>query len=516
MCRARTCGMRQSLRAMELLHAMQTSCFRHRIPRPARPLPLLGVLLVALSCTVNPATGRRELVLMSPEREAQLGAAAARQVAEQMGLVEAPGLVAYVQTLGARVAEASPRRDVPYRFHVVDMHEANAFALPGGYIYVSRGLLALTNSEDELANVIAHEVAHVAARHAAQRETSALGVGVLSALGTIAAAALGGADAARTVGELGQVAGAGLIASYGRDQEREADRLGQQMAAVSGWDPGAMATFLRTLESETRLRTGASRRPTFLDSHPATPERIVNASTTAGTLAVARRAPVAAGVSDFLRRLEGTIVGPDPAHGIFREDRFLHRDLDFTLQFPAQWAAQNAPSVVAALSPQRDALIRLELGGRGTDLRRAAAELEAQAGVRLEQVQELRIGALPALHAVAVARNEQGTVALDLTWIAHRDLIFRLSGMTGEGSASSYVPVFAATARSFRPLGATERASIHTLRLGLASSRAGETLAAFSTRTGNAWSLEELAVVNAVPTDRLPGGRLLKIAVRER
>ena len=184
-----------------------------------RSLPRAALLLALLThgCVVNPATGERELILMSPQREAELGREAAGQVAKQIGLVEDPALVAYVRAIGARLARLSPRTDVPYRFYIADMPEVNAFALPGGYIYVSRALLALTNSEDELANVIGHELAHVAARHAAQRETRAVGVGLLSMLGAIAAGALGGAEAAQVAGQIGQVAGAGLIASYSRD-----------------------------------------------------------------------------------------------------------------------------------------------------------------------------------------------------------------------------------------------------------------------------------------------------------
>ncbi len=161
------------------------------------PLFLLAVAVwSAVGCAVNPVTGRRELVFMSPAREAALGAQAAAEVEAGIGLLDDPALTAYVSELGERLARHSPRRNVTYRFYVADMPEPNAFALPGGYIYVSRGLLALANSEDELANVIGHEIGHVAARHAAQRETQAIGAGVLTALGSRAAGAAGGDAAA--------------------------------------------------------------------------------------------------------------------------------------------------------------------------------------------------------------------------------------------------------------------------------------------------------------------------------
>src|SRR5262245_41044732 len=159
---------------------------------------------------------------MSTEREVALGRQASQEVEQATGPVQAPQLTPPAAALGPRRAQRSPRRDVSYRFAVADMPEPNAFALPGGYIYVSRGLLAIANSEAELANVIGHEIGHVAARHAAQREVRATGIGVLATLGTIAAAVAGSGEAVQAVGQLGQLAGAGLLASYGRDQEREA------------------------------------------------------------------------------------------------------------------------------------------------------------------------------------------------------------------------------------------------------------------------------------------------------
>ncbi|MCP5069568.1 MAG: M48 family metalloprotease, partial [bacterium] len=260
-----------------------------------------------------------------------------------MGLVDDPELSAYVRAIGARLAANSPRQDTKYEFRVVDMPEANAFALPGGYIYVSRGLLTLCNSEEELANVMGHEVGHVAARHSAQRETRAAGAGLLTALGTILAGAYGGAEAAQTVGQIGQVAGAGLIASYGRDQERQADSVGQRLSARSGWDPHQMSTFLRTLEADGRLAHG-NRAPSFFDSHPATPERVGNTAALAGTLVRAATPPIARNRADFLRRIRGIMVGPNPAEGVVDGSSFLHVGMDFRMKFPDGWNVQNGRS----------------------------------------------------------------------------------------------------------------------------------------------------------------------------
>jgi predicted Zn-dependent protease len=480
-------------------------------------LPLLPLALGACATAVNPVTGRPELTTMSPQQEVVLGQKAAAEVEREIGLVRTPKLVGYVQAIGKQLAVASPRQDVTYHFAVADMPEANAFALPGGWVYVSRGLLVLANSEDELANVIGHEIGHVAARHAAQRQTRATGVGVLSALGTLAAAVLGGPEAAQMVGQLGQVAGAGLIASYSRDQERQADLLGQQMAGSTGWDPLALADFLQTLEREGRLRgQGATRRPSFLDSHPGAGERAVVASRRAAEFDAGKRRPVARGHAEFLRRIEGVAVGPDPREGVFRESRFLHPGLDFALDFPPGWQTQNAKQAVGAMAPRRDAVVVLEPQGPREDPETAARRwLGANPAVRrVVESRAVRIGGWPAVTAVAEAQTQQGASVLALTWIAHPKGTFRLTGMTSPNAWRAYAPAFDRVAASLRPLSASDRRGITGLRLAIAQARQGETLAQLGSRTGNRWSLDETALANALPRDaRLESGRLVKIAV---
>ncbi|NNL87375.1 MAG: M48 family metalloprotease [Myxococcales bacterium] len=460
-------------------------------------------------------TGQRELVLMSPEREASVGKQAAAQVAEQIGLVEAPALTAYIDQIGQRLAAFSPRKDVQYRFAVADMPEPNAFALPGGYIYVSRGLLALSNSEAELANVIGHEIGHVAARHSAQRETRAMGVGLLGALGTVLAGVAGGAQAAQSVGQLTQVAGAGLIASYGRDQERQSDDLGQRMAAAAGWDPNGMPFFLRSLEKDFKRRSGGEdRRPSFLDSHPVTGERVAATRERASGLRAANTPPIARGRDAYLRRLEGLQIGPDPAEGIFQEQRFLHPEMDFTLLFPEGWMTQNGKTAVAGMSAKQDAMIILELQGPSGDPAAAANQFAQQKQIQFEGGSAIRIGGRRAYRALTKAQVQGGAAIVELTWIDHPAGMFRVQALAPEQSYSSYASVFRRTAESFRGLTAAERSSIVTLHLGLASARQGESLAAFSTRTRNAWSLAELAVVNGVEENaRLSAGELMKVAI---
>ena len=281
---------------------------------------LVGLALLGLSCVTNPVTGRREISLMSAAQEEALGRQAAAQVEAEIGLVDDPALNAYVREIGERLARYSPRQDVQYHFAVANMVEPNAFALPGGYIYVSRGLLAIANSEAELANVIGHEIGHVAARHAAQRQTQQAGAGLATLGAVLVGAVLGGGAGAELGGQVAQVAGAGLIASYGRDQERQSDEVGQTLTAESGWDPAGMPDFLSTLGRDSRLRAdGQDRRPSFLDSHPMTEERVETTEARARALPFEPGTGAAGSRAAFLRRLEGMVVGEDPSEGLFRE-----------------------------------------------------------------------------------------------------------------------------------------------------------------------------------------------------
>ncbi|NIN65918.1 MAG: M48 family metalloprotease, partial [Anaerolineae bacterium] len=333
---------------------------------------LLGMGLLILffqGCAQNPVSGRSEVALISAEKEREIGAELASQVKEGVGLVEDHELVAYVRAIGSRLAQHSPRRDINYTFNVVDMVEPNAFALPGGYVYVSRGLLPLVNSEDELAGVIAHEIAHVAARHAVQRvNVSAITAPVRIATGiTGLATSIVSPRLGQMVAGVGQVASGLVLAPYSRDQEREADRIGQELAARAGWDPKGIATFLETLGREEALRSGEPPRVSFFATHPSTPDRVTRTTRHATGLTPSLVEPIARDRADLLARLDGLLVGNSPAEGVFFENQFLQPDLDFTLHFPPKWDTVNAPNLVAAKAPDEDVLVLVQLVGQGDD-----------------------------------------------------------------------------------------------------------------------------------------------------
>ena len=491
----------------------------HKSLAATRLGPAIALLILVGGCSANPVTGRREVVLMSTEEEIELGERAAREVGATMGLARAPALAAYVDELGQRLAAHSPRRDVSYTFDIVDMPEANAFALPGGHVYVSRGLLAISNSEDELANVIAHEIGHVAARHHAQQQTRAAGVGILTFPSRLVGAIVGGVVGSIVEAPF-QALGTGLIAAYGRDQEREADRIALQISAAAGYDPEALARFLDTLERETLLRNdGEEHGPSFFETHPSTPERVKNTALHARGIEWTRTAGLTDGRADYLRKLDGLLLGHNSAEGVFRDELFLHPDFDIALQFPEKWKTVNAHSAVFARSPDMKAQITVTLQDGYASPKEAAEAFFAEASkasVEVGDSESLEINGLPTYRCTAAVRDSSGLIYLDLTWIAHRGHIFRLVGVSSPRSFDEHRFALVETVSSFRPLNAVERGSIEDTRLRSKTALPGESLEAFGTRTQNTWSVEETAVANALPRDELlTAGAPIKVAVSE-
>lgn len=471
-----------------------------------------------VGCSVNPVSNNPEVTLTSAADERAIGADQARKIDAFMGLAGSQAQQAYVAEIGKRLATYSPRQDVPYTFKIVDMPEPNAFALPGGPVYVSRGLLALANSEDELACVIGHEIGHIAARHHARQETrqaiaSPLNAvtGITGALTGIVAPRVGAA-----ISGAGAMATGGILASYSRDQERESDEIGIRLAGQAGWDPEAMSRFLQTLSREEVLERGSKRDATFLDSHPATTERMQTTARDGATVARASTAPIARDRAAFLAELDGLVIGADPGAGVFAHGRFIHPKLGVSIEFPEGWQTQKSKLFVAAAAPKGAALAMLESPGEGTDPLRGAAAVNRKMGFSLTDVKTGKVAGLPAARFVAQAQSRSGPIAVDLTWFVYGGRIYQL---TGAMPAQLYVgaqDTFLDIAKTFRPITSAERARITEKRLRIAKARGGETLRRLLERTNAAVSPAQAAVANDLEIDSaLTEGQLIKIVVEQ-
>ena len=453
-----------------------------------RALALLLAAASGVACSSPPPEKPRPKppVLSTPQADERAGREASQSVESAVGVVKDPALRAYVQAVGARLAREAPGFRFDYQFEIADDWEPNAFALPGGYVYVSRGALALTASEDELANVLAHEIAHVASRHAAARQQVA-GNPVLEVLQWRS------------------------LAAYSRELESSADRLGQGLAALAGYDPAGMTRFLAGLDRIERIRTGTARMPRFLDTHPGTSLRIAEMGQRAGQIAWQPRPGVSAGPADHIQRLEGMVVDGDASQGLFIGTRFVHPELGFTLRFPDGWTTQNTPSAVGALAPDRHMQIALEAAGKGDDVAGAAsAWMESLGrGFGLIDAAPVRVTGREAYRV----RGHAGDAALIATFVPFRGFVYRI-GCAGS-DARRLEALCTSITRSFRPLTPELLVGAHERRLHVAAARSGESLAELSARTANLWSPLETAAWNGLEAGRaFAGGERVKL-VRE-
>jgi predicted Zn-dependent protease len=476
------------------------------------------VSIVAMSvgagCAVNPVSGRPELTLISAKQEQAIGDEEAKKVEAGMGFADNLVFTPFLNTLGQRLAEHSPRKDVTYQFHIVDMAEPNAFALPGGYVYVSRGLLALTNSEGELAGVVGHEIGHVAGKHAVQRISKQAPMAVVFGLAS-GITGLVSSTVGDLLGGIGDLAQSAIFSPYSRSQETEADEVGQQIAAEAGWDPVELSTFLATLGREVALHEKEPRKPSFFDSHPATPDRVADTARHAKLLTRVVRDPISPTREDYLARLDGLVVGSRAANGIFHETAFLHPDLNFFIKFPDKWPHENAPDKIVAAAPEGDAAIVLQAVAKGDDPLEGARVLGKARQVDLvAKAESITINGLPAARALLPT---DGKAQVELTWIAHDGLIFQLAAVAPADQLKALQPLFDSVTGSFRPLSVSERATITEQRVRLITAHEGETIEAVTARVHSSWKIEEVAVTNGLAQAvSLQKGQVLKMAVEER
>jgi predicted Zn-dependent protease len=470
-----------------------------RIP-PAIAGLCIGVLAVAFGCASSPKAqpAKKRTVLMTEYDDAQVGRESAQDVKAEVGVLEDTALAAYVDEIGRKLLRGVPRRGFDYQFYVVDMVEPNAFALPGGYVFVSRGLLALANSEDELACVIGHEITHAARRHAAAQQALQKSLPPLVMPGSAA-----------------------VFASYGREMEREADEGGQILCAAAGYNPMGMSTFLTSLALSSRLEIGYTRNPTFFDTHPGSEERAAANAVRAKEIRWQRDPALGDPRAALLRRIAGLEIGQRPEAGIFQGDRFLHPALGFTVRFPSGWKTSNSNRAVGGVQPRGEAVVFLVADAPPGEVGQVAREwIEKQRASTALDVQDSRpvkVGGIDAWRIEANAVSRDGSVRAQLTFIPFHDATWRITGAAPAALASRHEGAMLATARSFRPLTSEERNSIEVTRLRVETARAGEGIAELSKRSGNEWSVNDTAVYNAVFADhRFAGGELVKIAVRER
>lgn len=439
---------------------------------PVRPLLLAAALLLsACASQVNPVTGRTELTVMDEATEIREGAKAHEEVLKEYGVYDNPRLQAYVNDLGQKLAGQSHRAHLKWTFTVLDSPEINAFALPGGYVYVTRGIMAYLESEAELAGVMGHEIGHVTARHSAQRATrqQTAGIGVLAATVLGAVLEAGGVSGATNMaGQLSQTAAAGYIASYSRDQESQADQLGAEYLARNHYDPRNMVDVIQVLKNQDQFAADTAKAEgkaapsasNWLSSHPASEKRLADIQ------AYAVRYQGTTGHADdgrarYLQAIAGMTFGDSAGQGLVRGRNFYHEDLGIALTAPAGWKIQNAADAITMINAAGDAalIVRLVPPKAGGTHEEVIRNVVKPVDGRTEKA---TLHGLSATRFNGTIRNQQGQarpLALTLvTGPGGRTFWLQSAGRNAEAQRRAQAALAEAES-SFRPLTAADRAA---------------------------------------------------------
>jgi len=469
---------------------------------------LLAAAVVLVSMTAVPA------VTQSSDEE--IGAKVAEQVETEIGIYQAPVTSDYVAAIGSRLVGNLKDNPFTFKFNIVDQFDPNAFALPGGWVYISRGLLVLANSEDELAGVIGHEITHVTERHSANRQRRGILGGVLQIPGAIVGSVVSE--------DLGQLLNAPIntisqisLATYSRSQESEADKLGMRLAARSGYDPTALADILSHLEADVEMLTGKKHKSSFFDSHPTTPDRVENITEEAEDIEWSRQTAVAADRREFLGKLEGLWYDANPAQGVFKDGQFYQPDMGFTLTFPVGWTTLNTPDHVGAFAKDQRAVALVGVAGKEDPSifgERFVARLWNEHQMKPLESRPVDSDEWTGYYVTVEEGASRGGERsyLHYLWAQMDGVTYQLVG----ACADRYREMLRDTALSMRPLAEGDWESIAALRLRLVEARDGESLAQLGERTGNRWTPKYTALINNLTVGQtMKAGALVKIARRE-
>jgi predicted Zn-dependent protease len=471
------------------------------------------ILLVLTSCAVNPVTGRRQLMFMSERQEVRLGAEYDPQIVAAFGLYENEPMLSLIQQKGQEMAAISHRPDLEYHFRILDSPVINAFAVPGGYIYFTRGILAHFNSEAEMIGVLGHEMGHITARHSASRQTQ-------QQLGQILL--IGGMIASEEFRRYGEYAMAGmqlLFLSFSREDERESDRLGVEYSSKIGYDATHMANFFRVLE-KMNLASDHAGVPTFLSTHPDPGNRYEDVQKDAEKWqAELGYDSWDVNVENYLQLLEGMVYGEDPRQGYVDGNVFYHPELAFQFPFPAGWELENSSLQVRMGPKDRDALMIFTFAQQES-LDQAVQATMRQLELNVTDSRRTTVNGMPAVATLSSqtsqdpSTGQQQTIRVLSYFIDDQGTYYVFHGVSAEANFDKYAQAFETTMTNFNKLTDQSRLNVQPERVRVRKIQQAGTLAeAFRSFGIPQERMEEMALLNNMQlNERVSAGRLVKIA----
>lgn len=465
---------------------------------------VLSLFFLAASCAVNPVTGKQEISLISEQGEIELGASTDKEVRAQFGVYEDPSLKEYVQKVGMALVPHTHRPHLTYHFAVLDTPVVNAFAVPGGYIYVTRGILALMNSEAELAVVLAHELGHVNARHSVRKMSQMM----LAQIGLVVGSAL-----SETFAKAAGVAGVGvqlLFLQFSRDDERQADQLGVEYTRKGQYNPAYMIDFFESLQTMGDL-SGGQTLPGFLSTHPLTSERIKNTQ----AMILADDNLLRYDQVPYFQKIDNMVYGNDPRQGYVEDNTFYHPQLRFSFSFPQGWKVQNNPTNVTLVAEDSNAAVILQAEQSQVEIRdyakKKASSIEGH--TLLDEKSMTINGYVSYYQFLDIPQQDKENLRMVLSCIRKDQYIYSFASISTVSQISQYEATFENIISSFRELTDSSYLNRKPRRVALVKADGKQSLQSILKQNGlNEDEWPRLAIMNGLKLDeRPPAGRTIKV-----
>jgi predicted Zn-dependent protease len=440
----------------------------------------------------------------------KLGAENAIMVEQEMGIYHHDSLHQLVNAVGKKLVSRLKNNQFEFKFFLVDSPEPNAFALPGGYIYVTRGILPIINTEDELAGIMAHEIIHVMQRHSVKQMKKGMMTSLLTIPGNVINSVTGTKIGNVLNAPINLTTGA-FIAKYSRGHEKEADEFGIQLAASAGYKTDALADALERLAKEIQLLTGEKEQHSYFSDHPYTPSRISYIHNSASLYKPVNPSPITRSKESFLKNFNGLCYGPNPEQGIFTDSLFVQPDIGFAWITPGGWETINKPSIVAAYAEKGDGIVAMRIvNGKKSIVEigeEAKSKCQQAEGVTILHAGDTLINSFPAyVLRIKSAENNQVVIS-ELIWLKYNRMIMQL---VGAGIPDRTKEIHQALC-SFRVASSKEVNSLNQYEVNLVTAQKNETLEKLSERTANRLNLSMTSVFNNQTSATFKGGELVKI-----
>lgn len=478
--------------------------------RTVTTIAVVAIWIILDACAVNPVTGKRDFMLLSKDQEIAMGQQSDPEILQFFGLYEDEKLQRFINEKGQQMAAISHRKELKYEFKIVDSPVVNAFAVPGGYVYFTRGIMAHFNNEAEFAGVLGHEIGHITARHSAKQYSNAMIAQIGLAAGMIFSPELA---------QFGDLASQGvqlLFLKFGRDAETQSDQLGVEYSTKIGYDAHEMAGFFNTLDRLSK-NSGGEEVPTFLSTHPHPADREKKVRKLADDWAKKSSAakPLKVNGDNYLRMIDGIVYGEDPKQGFVESNTFYHPVLKFRFNIPSKWAIQNTPQAVQMAPSDGQAMMMFTLA-QGSSLDEAAQSFLQNYGLNVQESKRETINGLNAVLVVADQQSQdeqqQASVRVYIAFIQQGGNIYAFLGATSLQAFRTYLPTFQSSIGSFAELTDPSKLNRQPERIRVKEAPRAGTVAQVLAALGVAENrLEEIATLNGMMLDeKIEKGKLVK------